>query len=147
MPELSQLSRDTTENWQPRDYASTFQWNLPSQNRTLHTVQIELMDGVGNRSRQYKCQVCLDLYPAHPSSMGYRLWGTGPTAVGGRLSSASYRLDQTVGQSSSGELLNSSNYRLRGGFQGMWPATPGEEMFTVFHCNRPLYLPLVVRNG
>jgi len=89
----------------------------------------------------------LDLYPAHPSSDGYRLWSAGPTAAGGQLASVSYRLDQTVGQSSAGELLTSVSYRLQSGFQGMWPATPGEEMFTVFHCSRSIYLPLIVRNG
>jgi len=138
------LSNDG-ENWQTQDYASTLQWTLLPHNRTLHTVRVEMEDNVGNRSR-HRCLVCLDLYPAHPASTGYRLWGAGPTVAGGQLTSTHYRLDQTVGQSSGGGLLASTSYQLRGGFQEMWPTTPGEEMFTVFHCSRPIYLPLVVRN-
>jgi len=143
----SVLFSNDGENWQTQGYASTLQWTLLPHNRTLHTVWIEMEDGVGNQSQQYECQVCLDLYPAHPASTGYRLWSAGATTTGGRVTSTNYQLDNTVGQNSGGGLLTSVNYRLQSGFQGMWQATPSEEMFTVFHCSRPIYLPLVVRNG
>lgn len=143
-----QLSNDGT-SWQAQDYASTIAWRLPAQNLTWHTILLELEDKAGNQSRRYECKVCLDLYPPHPSSSNYRLWSAGPTAAGGRLTSTGYQLDHTVGQSSSGALLTSSSYRLRSGFQGMWPARPGEEMFTSVGCevSVSVYLPLVMRNS
>lgn len=140
-----QLSNDGT-SWQTQEYAPTIAWRIPAQNLTWHTILLELEDNAGNHSRYYKCKVCLDLYPPHPSSSSYRLWGAGPTAAGGRLTSTGYQLDQTVGQSSSGTLLTSHSYRLRSGFQGMWPAQPGEEMFISTGCGSSIYLPLVMHN-
>ncbi len=139
------LSNDGT-TWQAQPYGETLSWTLPLQNRALHTVHLEIEDGAGNRSTPYVRQVCLDLYPAHPASAGYRLWSAGPTAAGGRLASAHFQVDQTAGQSSAGGRLAGVSYMLQSGFQTAGPAMPGAEMFTVFHCGGGgVYLPLITR--
>jgi len=131
--------------WRTEPYAARTTWTLELLNRQLQTVYLEMEDKAGNRSSRYSCWLCLDLYPAHPSSAGYRLWGAGPIAAGSRRASSQYHLASTAGQSAMGGDLHSTHYRLRSGFQALLPARPGAEMFTPFSCRRRIYLPVTLR--
>ena len=133
--------------WHSEPYAASTTWTLEPLNRRLQTVYLEVEDKAGNRSSRYPCWVCLDLYPAHPSSEGYRLWSAGPIIAGNQASSSNYRLSSTAGQSAMGGDLSSVNYRLRSGFQALWPANPGSEMFTPFSCQHRIYLPVTLRGN
>lgn len=52
--------------WETRDYSPLITWRLPAQDRTLHTVQVQLEDRTGNRSEIYSRRFCLDLHPTDP---------------------------------------------------------------------------------
>lgn len=115
------FSNDGT-HWQAYPAASSIIWSLEPHNRTLHTIRMQLDDEVGNRSATYVRQVCLDVYPAHPASVSYRLWSAGPTAAGGHSTSvsnyspaphsASYRLCRTAISAGGSTALTSASYKL-----------------------------------
>jgi hypothetical protein len=136
---------DDSLTWHSEPYAADTTWVLEPLNRRLQTVYLMVEDKAGNRSSQHACWVCLDLYPAHPSSVGYRLWSAGPIVSGNHSTSPGYRLHSTAGQSSMGGNLSSINYRLHSGFQALWPAYPGLDMFTPFSCWHRIYLPVTLR--
>ena len=104
------LTNDGT-SWQSTPSNSIIPWSILGINRQWNPVWVQLEDGAGNRSPVYALQACLDLYPASPSSNGYRLWSAGSTSAGGQASSSSFLLAQTVGQTPSGLVLSSSSYR------------------------------------
>ena len=133
--------------WHSEPYATSTTWTLEPLNRGMQVMYLEVEDRVGNRSSRYPCWVCVDLYPAHPSSEGYRLWSAGSVIAGNQASSSKYRLSSTAGQSAMGGSLDSVNYRLRSGFQALWPADPGAEMFTSFSCQYHIYIPVTLREN
>ncbi len=142
---LSYFSNDGLV-WHSEPYAASTTWTLAPLNRTLHTIYLEVDDKVGNRSATYSRQVCLDLYPAHPSSKGYRLWSAGgPLRAGNQAQSDNYGLKSTAGQFAMGGDLSNTTYRLRSGFQALWPATPDSDMFVSFQCQHRTYLPVTLR--
>ncbi len=57
---------------------------------------------------------------------------------GGRLSTASYQLDGTVGQHDSNATLSAGGYRLSGGY---WAGTAGQI------TGSSIYMPLVIREN
>jgi hypothetical protein len=143
--DLAHLSGDGV-SWDSGPYVSATTWQLDHVNRSAHTIYVEVEDRVGNRSSTATCQVCLDLYPAHPSSAGYRLWNAGPIVAGNEARSSSYRLRDTAGQRGMGGDLSSVNYHLRSGFQALWPADPGSALFTAFSCNgKRVFLPIILQ--
>lgn len=141
--DVTRLSNDGLA-WHAEPYAVHTTWTLAPLNRQLQTAYLEVEDRVGNRSSRHSCWVCLDLYPAHPSSAGYRLWSAGPIAAGSRSVSSQYHLASTAGQPAMGGDLHGTHYHLRSGFQALWPAQPGVEMFTVFSCRHRIYLPVTL---
>jgi len=145
-PHIIHLSNDGF-TWHSEPYAASTTWTLEPLNRRLQIVYLEVEDKAGNHSPHYPCWVCLDLYPAHPSSEGYQLWSAGPIVAGNQASSSNYHLSSTAGQSMMGGDLGSANYRLRSGFQALWPANPSSEMFTPFSCRHWIYLPVTLRGN
>lgn len=140
----TRLSNDGI-TWHSEPYTASTTWVLEPLSRRFQTVYLEVEDIAGNRSSRYPCWVCLNLYPPHPSSEGYQLWSAGSIVAGNQASSSNYRLSDTAGQSVMGGDLRSVNYRLRSGFQALWPANPSSEMFTPFSCWHRIYLPVTLR--
>ena len=121
------------EDWQP--YRSVIHWKLPSVTGQTHGVEVQFKDYAGNESAVYQDTIRLDVYPARPSSAGYRLvkstWGV----AGWDHRSASYRVLGTAGQSSAVEVFTGAGYVLRSGY------------WEVEYEGHAVYLPLVVRNA
>ncbi len=141
---LLRLSNDA-EIWQTSTYSANVLWTLAPIGRGWQTVYLDVDDGAGNRSAQHACRVCVDLYPPHPSSTGYRLWSAGAAAAGGRLTAATYLLDQSVGQPMAGAVLSSTNYQVQSGFLGSVSARLDNDLFTPYQCVQEIYLPVVWR--
>lgn len=132
-------------SWQSMPYAEQVMWWLQPLSRQRQPLYLMVEDEAGNISEPVQEQVCLNLYPPHPASDNYWLWSAGPVASGGQASSDNYQLQSTGGQSAMGGMLSSQNFQLHSGFQAMWPADPGAEMFTPFVCTQITHLPFVIR--
>ncbi len=121
------------EDWQP--YRSVTHWKLPSVTGQTHGVEVQFKDYAGNESAVYQDTIRLDVYPARPSSAGYRLvkstWGV----AGWDHRSASYRVLGTAGQPSAVDVFTGAGYVLRSGYWG------------VEYEGHAVYLPLVLQGG
>ena len=121
------------EDWQP--YRSVIHWKLPSVTGQTHGVEVQFKDYAGNESAVYQDTIRLDVYPARPSSAGYRLvkstWGV----AGWDHRSASYRVLGTAGQPSAVEVFTGAGYVLRSGYWGLE------------YEGHAVHLPLVLRGG
>lgn len=138
------LSNDGVQ-WQTITSETAVSWSLLGLNRAWNPLWMQLEDGAGNRSPIYQQQVCLDIYPAHPSSTSFRLWSAGPTIAGGTLSSSNFQLTQSVGQIGSSTVFSSNNFQLQSGFSLASSTSLDLTLFTPFSCGQSMYLPIAVR--
>jgi len=120
------LSNDAV-NWQPwQPFSSDVWWNLDAIPNITHTVYLEVRDQAGNLAAFAPQPIYLDLSGGQPHSANYQIL----TAVQGRggemKSSPAYSLTTTIGQVIAGSGASGRLYQLDSGFQGAWPALPGD---------------------
>lgn len=107
--------------WQ--GYQPVFSWQLPAINNQMHTVHVELRDGVDNRTALAQ-SIDLDFYPRQPGSANASLH-TDTFGTGERKRSDSYCLGGTTLQVMSPGVLQSPTFRWLAGFWSrLFASTP-----------------------
>lgn len=114
-------------NWQPwQPFTADLWWNLDAIPNITHTVYIELRDQAGNLATLAPQSIYLDISGEKPHSANYQILTTVQGRGGKPKSSAGYSLTTTIGQVIAGSGASGRLYQLDSGFQGSWPALPGE---------------------
>ncbi len=101
-------------SWQPVTSAAL--WQLPVATGQTATVEVQFQDRAGNVSGVYSDNMLLNIYPARPASVGYRLTRSTWGVSGGLASSANYRLGGTWGQPSAVSGMSGGSYRSAWGY-------------------------------
>jgi uncharacterized repeat protein (TIGR02543 family) len=114
-------------------------WNIQPISRQSWPVYAQVKDGVGLLSEIARHDVYLDVNPAQPSSLNYRLFDHSLSGGSGAYGSANYSGRGTLSQVADSPSAASAHYTLWNGYeagsQSIPLIVPGHEEYTLDKCD------------
>jgi murein DD-endopeptidase MepM/ murein hydrolase activator NlpD len=123
------------QNWTDWEQPTTERlWNVPPISRQAWPVYVQVKDHVGLLSQIVTHDVYLDVNPARPRSVNYRLFDQSLSAGSGPYASANYIGRGTLGQVADSPAVTSTHYTLWNGYeagsQSIPLIVPGHDEYT-----------------